>query len=105
MHESTFEYLKPTNDQIETMPRYGKCAECGMDVIERVRTAREPYRTSKVFEEARAHNALLDAEAEIARLRATLEQIAIVCTDNMDANCNHRMALDFVRQSANDANQ
>ena len=35
--------------------------------------------------------------------KAALEQIAIVCTDNMDENCNHRMALDFVRQVANDA--
>jgi hypothetical protein len=35
--------------------------------------------------------------------RAALERIAIVCTDNMDRNCNHRMALDFVRQIANDA--
>ena len=34
---------------------------------------------------------------------AALKQIAIVCTDNMDADCNHRMALDFVRQIANDA--
>lgn len=32
-----------------------------------------------------------------------LEQIAVVCTDNMDRDCNHRMALDFVRQIANDA--
>ena len=29
---------------------------------------------------------------------AMLDQIAAVCTDNMDQNCNHRMALDFVRQ-------
>ena len=36
------------------------------------------------------------------RMRAALEQIAVVCTDNMDRNCNHRMALDFVRQVAND---
>lgn len=34
--------------------------------------------------------------------RAVLEQIAIVCTDNMDRSCDHRMALDFVRQLAND---
>lgn len=34
---------------------------------------------------------------------AALERIAIVCTDNMDRDCNHRMALDFVRQIANDA--
>jgi hypothetical protein len=33
---------------------------------------------------------------------AALEQIAIVCTDNMDRDCDHRMALDFVRQIAND---
>ncbi|MFA5951535.1 MAG: hypothetical protein WC807_14745 [Hyphomicrobium sp.] len=31
-----------------------------------------------------------------------LEQIAIVCTDNMDRDRDHRMALDFVRQVAND---
>lgn len=35
------------------------------------------------------------------RLRAALEQIAVVCTDNMDRDCAHRMALDFVRQVAN----
>jgi hypothetical protein len=40
---------------------------------------------------------------EIERLRAGLEQVAIVCTSNMDRDCNHRMALDFVRQVANDA--
>lgn len=34
-------------------------------------------------------------------LRDRLEQIAIVCTDNMDRSCDHRMALDFVRQIAN----
>jgi len=34
---------------------------------------------------------------------SALEQIAIVCTDNMDRSCDHRMALDFVRQIANDA--
>ena len=34
--------------------------------------------------------------------REALEQIAIVCTDNMDRDCDHRMALDFVRQVAND---
>jgi hypothetical protein len=36
-------------------------------------------------------------------LLAALEQIAVVCTDNMDRSCDHRMALDFVRQVANDA--
>jgi hypothetical protein len=36
-------------------------------------------------------------------LLGALEQIAIVCTDNMDADKNHRMALDFVRQVANNA--
>jgi hypothetical protein len=44
-----------------------------------------------------------DAADEIERLRGALEQIAIVCTDNMDRDKNHRMALDFVRQIANDA--
>jgi hypothetical protein len=32
---------------------------------------------------------------------AALERIAIACTDNMDRSCDHRMALDFVRQIAN----
>lgn len=41
-------------------------------------------------------------EAENTRLRARFEQIALVCTENMDRNCDHRMALDFVRQIAND---
>lgn len=31
-----------------------------------------------------------------------LTQIAVVCTDNMGRDCDHRMALDFVRQIAND---
>lgn len=34
--------------------------------------------------------------------REALEQIAIVCTDNMDRDCDHRMALNFVRQVANE---
>jgi hypothetical protein len=41
--------------------------------------------------------------AAAPELLAALVQIAIVCTDNMDADKNHRMALDFVRQVANDA--
>jgi GTPase involved in cell partitioning and DNA repair len=40
---------------------------------------------------------------EVAELLAAFVQIAIVCTDNMDADKNHRMALDFVRQIANGA--
>lgn len=40
--------------------------------------------------------------AENARLRAGLERVAIVCTQNMCADKNHRMALDAVRQIAND---
>ena len=44
---------------------------------------------------------LIKAEADRDALVKALEQIAIVCTDNMDRNCNHRMALDFVRQIAN----
>ena len=36
-----------------------------MPLIERLRVAREPYRSSKIYEEARAHNAMLDAEAKI----------------------------------------
>ncbi len=43
------------------------------------------------------------ARIEIERLRAALEKIAVVCTNNMDRSCDHRMALDFVRQVANDA--
>ena len=39
------------------------------------------------------------------RLRAKLEQIAVCCTDNMGPRCNHRMALDFVRQIANSADE
>jgi hypothetical protein len=42
------------------------------------------------------------SDAQQPRLRAALEQIAVVCTDNMDRDCDHRMALDFVRQVAND---
>lgn len=34
-------------------------------------------------------------------MMAALERIAIACTDNMDRSCDHRMALDFVRQVAN----
>jgi hypothetical protein len=48
----------------------------------------------------RRRNAELAAERK--RLRAALEKIAMVCTSNMDRDCNHRMALDFVRQIAND---
>jgi hypothetical protein len=40
-----------------------------------------------------------------AGMREALEQIAIVCTDNMDRDCDHRMALDFVRQIANSATE
>lgn len=59
---------------------------------------------------------LYDREEHIAQLQSEagfyqclyesaikrFEQIAIVCTDNMDRDCDHRMALDFVRQIAND---
>lgn len=46
-------------------------------------------------------NRLTAAIDEIERLRAKIEQIVVVCTDNMDRSCEHRMALDFVRQIAN----
>jgi hypothetical protein len=38
--------------------------------------------------------------AKASSANAALEQIASVCSDNMDIACNHRMALDFVRQIA-----
>jgi hypothetical protein len=38
--------------------------------------------------------------AKTSSANAALEQIASVCSDNMDIACNHRMALDFVRQIA-----
>lgn len=40
--------------------------------------------------------------SSLATARRALEQVAVVCTDNMDRDCDHRMALDFVRQVAND---
>lgn len=39
---------------------------------------------------------------EVSILKAKLEQIAIVCTENMDRDKNHRIALDYVRQIANE---
>lgn len=42
-------------------------------------------------------------EEQLASARKALEQVAIVCTDNMDRSCDHRMALDFVRQVVNTA--
>lgn len=41
------------------------------------------------------------AEARAERAEAKLAQIATVCADNMGSNCNHLMALDFVRQIVN----
>lgn len=38
------------------------------------------------------------ADAEIEYLRSVLVQIRMVCRDNAPETCNHRMALDFVRQ-------
>lgn len=38
------------------------------------------------------------ANAEIEYLRNVLAQIRMVCRDNAPEACNHRMALDFVRQ-------
>lgn len=37
---------------------------------------------------------------EVARLRATLAQIATVCADNAGPECNAHMALHFVHQIA-----
>jgi hypothetical protein len=48
---------------------------------------------------------LFAAPPSQAGMREALEQIAIVCTDNMDRDCDHRMALDFVRQIANSATE
>lgn len=45
------------------------------------------------------------AEYKLRRLAKDLEQIAIVCTDNMDRDCDHRLALEFVRQIANRESQ
>jgi hypothetical protein len=42
--------------------------------------------------------------AKASSANAALEQIASVCSDNMDISCNHRMALDFVRQIASRSN-
>jgi hypothetical protein len=42
--------------------------------------------------------------AKTSSANAALEQIASVCSDNMDIACNHRMALDFVRQIASRSN-
>ena len=47
------------------------------------------------------HHQCDELRRENERLRAKLEQIAVMCTDNMGPRCNHRMALDFVRQIAN----
>lgn len=43
---------------------------------------------------------IYERAVEIERLRAALDQIAVCCADNAGRNCNHRMALDFVRQVA-----
>ena len=58
-------------------------------------------------EEADRHavGAILQNAETVERLRAKLEQIAVCCTDNMGPRCNHRMALDFVRQIANSADE
>jgi hypothetical protein len=42
--------------------------------------------------------------AKASSSNAALEQIASVCSVNMDIACNHRMALDFVRQIASRSN-
>lgn len=50
-----------------------------------------------------AADEIASLRAQLASTRKALEQVAIVCTDNMDRSCDHRMALDFVRQVANTA--
>jgi hypothetical protein len=57
----------------------------------------QPERIAELQSEAGFYQCLY--ESAIKRF----ERIAIVCTDNMDRDCDHRMALDFVRQIANDA--
>lgn len=47
----------------------------------------------------------MDQSREIARLRAALTQIEIVCADNEAESCNHRMALKFVRGVAAQASK
>lgn len=44
-----------------------------MDIIKRLDEAKAPYQTSKIYEEARAHNAMLDAMVAIERLSAALD--------------------------------
>lgn len=64
------------------------------DIVERL--------NNRIHDAPIASERLMDEAAElITILRCSLEQIAIVCTANMDRNCDHRMALDFVRQIAN----
>jgi hypothetical protein len=58
----------------------------------------EGYTIETAQEIAEALSLSIPAKAE----RKALEQIAIVCTKNMDRDCNHRMALDYVREIAND---
>lgn len=47
-------------------------------------------------------NRIIDAEFAATELRGKLEQIACVCRDNAAPTCNKGMALDFVRQVAED---
>jgi hypothetical protein len=46
------------------------------------------------------HDLISMQRHKIQSLRGMLDQIAVVCTDNMDADKEHRMALDFMRQIA-----
>lgn len=53
-----------------------------MDIIERVRDARKPFSRSPDYDQARAHNALLEAEVEILKLQAALETIGRIVAAN-----------------------
>ena len=69
-----------------------------MNIVERVRTAREPYRTSKVYEEARAHNALLDAETEIERLRKRVGELEMILINHRLRGCLVEQLTDGEKQ-------
>jgi hypothetical protein len=72
-------------------------------VIDRERNGSKSNRLECEKQKKRLMAALTCSSPAVNVAEAVLEQIAIVCTDNMDRGCNHRMALDFVRQIANDA--
>lgn len=66
------------------------------DLIKRM----QPYYNDLPVEGMKVLDELINA---LRATQETLTQIAVVCTDNMDRDCNHRMALDFVRNVANTA--